>query len=165
MRVPAQSAHCAVVVLVALVGCSTVSAPERPTKHDLVLRNGMIYDGSGEKRYSGDVAIDGDRITYVGPHSVDAGRSEIDVKGLAVAPGFINMLAHPEESFFADGRALSDLVQGVTLEVLGEDCMGPLNPTMKKLTVERQTDIHYEVTWTTLGEYLGTLERKGILPN
>jgi N-acyl-D-amino-acid deacylase len=125
----------------------------------------MIYDGSGEKRYPGDVAIDGDRITYVGPHSADAGRSEIDVKGLAVAPGFINMLAHPEESLFADGRALSDLVQGVTLEVLGEDSMGPLNPTMKKLTVERQTDIHYEVTWTTLGEYLGTLERKGISPN
>jgi N-acyl-D-amino-acid deacylase len=125
----------------------------------------MIYDGSDGKPYPGDVAIDGDRITYVGPHSADAGLSEVDAKGLAVAPGFINMLAHPEESLFADGRALSDLAQGVTLEVLGEDSMGPLNSTMKKLIVERQTDIHYEVTWTTLGEYLETLERRGIAPN
>jgi N-acyl-D-amino-acid deacylase len=125
----------------------------------------MIYDGSGEKPYRGEVAIDGDRITYVGPHAEGSARLEIDVKGLAVAPGFINMLAHPEESFFADGRALSDLAQGVTLEVLGEDSMGPLNATMKKLAVERQSDIHYDVTWTTLGEYLETLERRGIAPN
>jgi len=125
----------------------------------------MIYDGSGEMPYRGDVAIDGDRITYVGPHIADAGLSDIDVEGLAVAPGFINMLAHPEESFFADGRALSDLAQGVTLEVLGEDSMGPLNSTMKKLAVERQSDIHYDVTWTTLGEYLETIERRGIAPN
>ena len=125
----------------------------------------MIYDGSGEMPYRGDIAIDGDRITYVGPHIADAGLSDIDVEKLAVAPGFINMLAHPEESFFADGRALSDLAQGVTLEVLGEDSMGPLNSTMKKLTVERQSDIHYDVTWTTLGEYLETIERRGIAPN
>jgi len=125
----------------------------------------MIYNGSGAKPFLGDVSIDRDRITYVGPRSLGAGRSEIDVKGLAIAPGFINMLAHPEESLFADGRALSDLVQGVTLEVLGEDSMGPLNEQMKMLMVERQTDIHYEVTWTTLGEYLETLERKGIAPN
>jgi N-acyl-D-amino-acid deacylase len=125
----------------------------------------MIYDGSGEMPYRGDVAIDGDRITYVGPHIADAGLSDIDVEGLAVAPGFINMLAHPEESFFADGRALSDLAQGVTLEVLGEDSMGPLNSTMQKLAVERQSDIHYDVTWTTLGEYLETVERRGIAPN
>ncbi len=165
MRFAAPSAHCAAVVFLALMGCSTVNAPERATTHDLILGNGMIYDGSGEKPYPGDVVIDGDRITYVGPHSADAARSVINVKGLAVAPGFVNMLAHPEESLFADGRALSDLAQGVTLEVLGEDSMGPLNSMMKKLIVERQTDIHYEVTWTTLGEYLQTLERRGIAPN
>ncbi len=133
--------------------------------HDLILRNGMIYDGSGEKPYRGDVAIDGDRIKYVGPHIADTGRSEIDLKGWAIAPGFINMLAHPEESFFADGRALSDLTQGVTLEVLGEDSMGPLNSTMKKLAVERLSDIRYDVTWTTLGEYLETIQDRGIAPN
>jgi N-acyl-D-amino-acid deacylase len=165
MRISAQSTYCATVVLLTLVSCSTARAPDRATTHDLILRNGMIYDGSGARPYLGDIAIDGDRIAYVGTHLAGAGRSEIDVKGQAVAPGFINMLAHPEESFFADGRALSDLAQGVTLEVLGEDSMGPLNPTMKRLMVERQSDIHYDVTWTTLGEYLETLERRGIAPN
>jgi N-acyl-D-amino-acid deacylase len=125
----------------------------------------MIYDGSGASPFLGDVVIDGDRITYVGPHSTGVGSSEIAVKGLAIAPGFINMLSHAEESFFADGRALSDLMQGVTLEVLGEDSMGPLNEQTKRLTIERQTDIQYEVTWTTLGEYLQALEHKGIAPN
>ncbi|MFL6601187.1 MAG: amidohydrolase family protein [Steroidobacteraceae bacterium] len=133
--------------------------------HDLVLRNGAIYDGSGQKPFTGDVAIDADRITYVGPRRELHGRTEIDVKGQAVAPGFINMLAHPEESLFADGRALSDLTQGVTLEVMGEFSMGPLNQDMKRLMVERQQDIKYPVTWTTLGEYLDTLEHRGIGPN
>ena len=133
--------------------------------HDLVFHNGMIYDGSGQPAYRGELALDGDRITYVGPDRGLRGRREIDVKGQAVAPGFINMLAHPEESFFADGRALSDLTQGVTLEVMGEFSMGPLNPQMKHLLVERQTDIKYPVTWTTLGEYLETVEHRGIGPN
>src|SRR5262245_23935593 len=75
--------------------------------HELVFRNGTVYDGSGGKPYSGDIAVDGDRIVYVGPHRELHGRTEVDVKGQAIAPGFINMLAHPEESFFADGRALS----------------------------------------------------------
>src|SRR5204863_367801 len=83
-------------------------------------------------------------------------------RGKAVTPGFINMLAHPEESLIADGRALSDLRQGVTLEVLGEDSMGPLTPEMKRHARERQADIHYTVDWTTLGEYLHKLERHGI---
>jgi N-acyl-D-amino-acid deacylase len=143
--------------------------------HDLVFRNGTIYDGSGQKPFVGDVAIDGDHIVYIGPHGDArgsspaggsiAGRTEIDVKGQAIAPGFINMLAHPEESLFADGRALSDLMQGVTLEVMGEDSMGPLNAEMKRLMVQRQLDIKFPVTWTTLGEYLDTLQRRGISPN
>jgi N-acyl-D-amino-acid deacylase len=133
--------------------------------HDLVLRNGAIYDGSGLKPYIGDVAIDGDRIRYVGAHRNLAGRTVIDVKGQAIAPGFINMLAHPEDSLLADGRALSDLKQGVTLEVMGEFSMGPLNRKMQDLMVEREDDIKYPVTWTTLGEYLETLEHRGISPN
>jgi N-acyl-D-amino-acid deacylase len=133
--------------------------------HDLVFHNGTIYDGSGLPAYRGELALDGDRITYVGPDRGLRGRREIDVKGQAIAPGFINMLAHPEESFFADGRALSDLTQGVTLEVMGEFSMGPLNPQMKHLLVERQTDIKYPVTWTSLGEYLETVEHGGIGPN
>src|SRR3954469_6100896 len=103
----------------ALVLPAFAAAPPSAPDHDLVLRNGMIYDGSGAKPYLGVVAIDGDRISYVGPPQPMAGRIELDLHRQAVAPGFINMLAHPEESFLIDGRALSDLTQGVTLEVLG----------------------------------------------
>jgi len=109
--------------------------------HDMLLRGGTIYDGSGSKPYVGDVVIDGERISYVGPANGQKARTELDVHGLAVAPGFINMLAHPEESLLVDGRALSDLIQGVTLEVMGEDSMGPLNPKMKELMIARQGDI------------------------
>jgi N-acyl-D-amino-acid deacylase len=144
---------------------SGMAAAEDTATNDLVLRNGTIYDGSGKAPYLGDVAIKADRITYVGPHRALTGRTEIDVKGQAIAPGFINMLAHPEESLFADGRALSDLQQGVTLEVMGEFSMGPLNQKMKDLTVKREQDIKFPVTWTTLGEYLDVLERRGIGPN
>jgi N-acyl-D-amino-acid deacylase len=144
---------------------SGMAAAEDTAANDLVLRNGTIYDGSGKAPYRGDVAIKADRITYVGPHRALTGRTEIDVKGQAIAPGFINMLAHPEESLFADGRALSDLQQGVTLEVMGEFSMGPLNQKMKDLEVKREQDIKYPVTWTTLGEYLDVLERRGISPN
>ncbi len=133
--------------------------------HDLVLLGGTIYDGSGGKPYVGDVAIDADRISYVGPSKKLLGRTVMDVHGQAVAPGFINMLAHPEQSFLIDGRALSDLAQGVTLEVLGEDSMGPLTPQMKELMVQRQGDIKFPVTWTSLGEYLQVLEQRGISPN
>ena len=144
---------------------SGMAAAEDAASNDLVLRNGTIYDGSGKAPYRGDVAIKADRITYVGPHRALAARTEVDVKGQAIAPGFINMLAHPEESLFADGRALSDLQQGVTLEVMGEFSMGPLNQKMKDLAVKREQDIKFPVTWTALGEYLDVLEHRGISPN
>ena len=141
------------------------AAPEAGQVHDVVLHGGLIYDGSGGKPYLGDVAIDGERIVYVGAKRDLAGRTDLDVHGQAVAPGFINMLAHPEESLLIDGRALSDLTQGVTLEVMGEFSMGPLNQKMKDLMAARQEDIKYPVTWSTLGEYLEVLEHKGIAPN
>jgi N-acyl-D-amino-acid deacylase len=152
-------------ILVSAKVSSAAAAPETGAVHDLVLHGGLIYDGSGGKPFLGEVAIDGDRLAYVGPKRDLRGRVEIDVHGQAIAPGFINMLAHPEESLLADGRALSDLTQGVTLEVMGEFSMGPLNQKMKELEVARQEDIKYPVTWTTLGEYLEGLERKGIAPN
>jgi N-acyl-D-amino-acid deacylase len=139
--------------------------PKDGAVHDLVLHGGWIYDGSGRKPFLGEVAIDGDRLAYVGTKRHLLGRVEIDVHGQAIAPGFINMLAHPEESLLIDGRAFSDLTQGVTLEVMGEFSMGPLNQKMKELMVAREEDIKYPVTWTTLGEYLEGLERKGIAPN
>ena len=138
--------------------------PNSPT-HDIVLRSGMVYDGSGNAPFPGEVAVDGDRIVYVGPARGLIGRREIDVHGQAIAPGFINMLAHPEESLLVDGRALSDLTQGVTLEVMGEFSMGPLSQKMKQQMLEREGDIKYKVTWTTLDEYLSQLERRGIAPN
>jgi N-acyl-D-amino-acid deacylase len=155
----------ATVFFAANLALAAAAAPEAGKVHDVVLHGGSIYDGSGGKPYLGDVAIDGDRIAYVGPQRDLAGRMVIDVHGEAVAPGFINMLAHPEESLLVDGRALSDLTQGVTLEVMGEFSMGPLNQKMKELMVARQDDIKFPVTWTTLGEYLDGLERKGIAPN
>jgi N-acyl-D-amino-acid deacylase len=140
---------------------AAATAPE----HDTIIRNGMIYDGSGMPPYAGDVAIDGDRITYVGKHAPGHGRTEFDAHGKAVAPGFINMLAHPEQSLLVDGRALSDLRQGVTLEVMGEMSMGPLNAAAKEFFKRMQSDVHFDIDWTTLGEYLTKLEHRGIAPN
>ncbi|HEY5103337.1 MAG TPA: D-aminoacylase [Steroidobacteraceae bacterium] len=142
---------------------TATAAPDR--QHDVVIHHGLIVDGSGGAPFAGDLAIDGDRISYVGSSSGMRGRIEIDAKGQAVAPGFINMLAHPEESLLIDGRALSDLVQGVTLEVMGEDSMGPLTEMMQKHMHEREADIHYDVDWTTLGQYLEKLQKRGIAPN
>jgi N-acyl-D-amino-acid deacylase len=154
-----------VAVVLASLAWALPAASQDKSVHDLAFRNGVIYDGSGNAPYAGDIVVDSDRITYVGPHRVFAARADFDVKGQAIAPGFINMLAHPEESFFADGRALSDLTQGVTLEVMGEISMGPLTPKMQRLMAERQGDIKFPVTWTTLGQYLEALERRGVSPN
>jgi N-acyl-D-amino-acid deacylase len=149
----------------ALLTAASPAGAATGKQHDFIIRHGTIYDGSGKPPYVGDVAIDGDRITYVGRHAPGTGRTELDAHRKAVAPGFINMLAHPEVSLLADGRALSDLRQGVTLEVMGEDSMGPLNPKMKADMLQQQGDIHFDVDWTTLGEYLQKLERRGIAPN
>ena len=133
--------------------------------YDVVVRNGLIYDGSGGPPYRGDVAIVGDRIAAVGDVTSD-GRVEIDVKGLAVSSGFTNMLSWANVSLIHDGRSQSDIRQGVTLEVLGENfSMGPLNDAMRAEMVELQGDIKYDVAWTTLGEYLEHLERQGVSCN
>jgi len=139
---------------------------EEPKTYDIILRGGTIYDGSGGKPLVGDVAVNGDRIAAVGALGNARGKTEIDAKGLAVSPGFINMLSWATESLLVDGRAQSDIRQGVTLEVMGEGgSMGPLNDAMKKETVEQQGDIKYDVTWTTLGEYLDQVAARGIAPN
>ena len=142
------------------------AAPQPPEpSYDVVIRGGTVYDGSGGRPFIGDVAVKGDRIAAIGQHLPGRGTSEVDARGKAVSPGFINMLAHPEESLIADGRAVSDLTQGVTLEVMGEISMGPLSPSMKALVAKRQGDIKYPVNWNTLGEYLQMLEKRGIAPN
>src|SRR5438477_1206310 len=136
------------------------------SQHDIVIHNGTIYDGSGAEPFAGDVAVDGDSIAAVGPGASERGRVEIDVSGLAVTPGFINMLSWATESLIADGRSQSDIRQGVTLEVMGEGwSAGPLNDEMKQETLRRQGDIKYEINWTTLGEYLDYLVRRGVSTN
>ena len=159
-----QRATLLLILLAAAVATTPSRAADAP-RYDTVIRSGLVVDGSGALPYKGDVAIKGDRIAYVGPHAPGKGKAEVDARGKAVAPGFVNMLAHPEESLLVDGRALSDLRQGVTLEVMGEISMGPLNAAMKADAVRQQSDVRYDVDWTTLGEYLAKLEHRGITPN
>jgi N-acyl-D-amino-acid deacylase len=133
---------------------------------DLIVRHGTVVDGTGGPPRVADVGVRGDRIVAVGDLSKDEATRTLDATGLAVAPGFVNMLSWAVESLLVDGRSQSDLRQGVTLEVFGEGgSMGPLNDAMKKESIEQQGDIRYPITWTTLGEYLDTLERQGVAPN
>ena len=136
------------------------------TKYDTIIRNGMIYDGNAGEPYKADIAINADTIAFIGDLSNESAKNEIDVKGLAIAPGFINMLSWSNESLIEDGRSQGELRQGVTLEVMGEgESMGPLNAKMKEQMQKGQTDIKFNVEWNTLGEYLKWLEKKGISCN
>lgn len=149
----------ALVVLVAAIGCAE---PD----YDIIVRGGTVYDGGGGPPMAADVGIIADTIAAVGDLSDATGRSEIDASGLAVSPGFINVLSWATTSLIEDGRSLSDIRQGVTLEVFGEGwSMGPLNDTMKAELVEQQGDITYDVTWTTLDEFLESLVERGISTN
>jgi N-acyl-D-amino-acid deacylase len=135
-------------------------------EYDVVIRNGTIHDGLGGAPFAGDVAIAGDAIAAVGSLGRARGGREIDAGGLAVAPGFINMLSWAIESLIEDGRSQSNIRQGVTLEVLGEGrSMGPLNEAMVAEWTARQGHIRYDIEWTTLGEYLEFLVRRGVSPN
>ncbi len=150
-------------VTLALLAC--VPGP-RDADYDVIIRGGSIYDGLGNDPLIADLAISGDRIAVIGDLSDSTGAIDIDAEDLAVAPGFINMLSWATESLIVDGRGLSDIKQGVTLEVMGEGrSMGPLNETMKAEALERQGSLKYDIAWTTLGEYLEHLEAKGISPN
>jgi len=134
--------------------------------YDVIIRGGTIYDGSGGAPVVGDVAVKGDSIVSIGAPIEGSGRTEIDATGLAVAPGFINMLSWATESLIEDGRSQSDIRQGVTLEVMGEGwSMGPLNDDMKRQSVEQMGDIKYDIEWTTLDEYLEYLVARGISTN
>ena len=133
--------------------------------HDVVIRGGTIYDGSGGTPFGADVAIDGDRIAAIGAVR-ERGHTEIEAAGLAVTPGFINMLSWATTSLIADGRSQSDIRQGVTLEVFGEGwSLGPVNDAMRREQTEQQGDIRYDITWTTLAEALDTIAASGISTN
>ena len=149
-----------IVAFVILGACTS------PPEYELILRNGTIVDGIGAPSYVGDLAINDDRITAVGDLSDSRGVIEVDVSGLVVAPGFINMLSWAGEALLEDGRSQGDIRQGVTLEVFGEGVSGgPLTDQMKTLEVTSQGDIRFDVEWTTLGDYLEHLAGKGVSPN
>src|SRR5256714_11150569 len=154
--------------LLAFATLLPVASPLQATaaSYDLVIRNGTMYDGSGAAPFSGAVAISGDTIAAISKLTDARGKTEIDARGLAVAPGFINMLSWANESLIQDGRSQSDIRQGVTLEVMGEgESMGPLSDAMKKEMAEQQGDIKFKIRWTTLGEYLGFLVQHGVSCN
>ena len=143
---------------------SATVAAQAPA-YDLIIRGGTLYDGSGQPPVVGDVAIKDDRIVAVGKVAGTA-KSEVQAKGMAVAPGFINMLSWATESLIVDPKSQSDVRQGVTLEVMGEGwSMGPLSPTMKAQETERQGDLKFPIEWTSLGDYLSYLEKRGVSTN
>jgi N-acyl-D-aspartate/D-glutamate deacylase len=149
----------------AILALACLLAAQSPT-YDAIVRGGTVYDGSGEKPRRADVGIRGDRIAAVGDLSSASAKVVVDASGLAVAPGFVNMLSWSTESMLVDGRSQGELRQGVTTQIFGEGwSMGPLNDEMKKLVVKQEGDIKYDVTWTTLAEYLAQLEQHGISQN
>jgi len=147
-----------------LIGLPAVCLPS--VEFDILLKNATIYDGSGQMPYTGSIGISGDRIEAIGAITGAKGKQELDLNGLAVAPGFINMLSWACRSLIEDGRSQSDIRQGVTLEVMGEGfSMGPLSDAMKAKRLNNQTDIKFDIEWTTLGQYLAYLEKRGVSTN
>ncbi len=156
---PTRPTRLVLFLLLLLAGCR--AAPE----YDVVIRHGTVYDGTGAPGVVQDVAIQGDRVAARGDLGQARGRQEVDASGLAVAPGFIDMLNHSETSLIADGRSQGMIRQGVTLAVFGESSMGPLSDRMKTDMKERQGDIKFDYAWTTLGEYLDFLVKQGVSTN
>lgn len=142
-----------------LCACSTT--PE----YDLVIRDGLIYDGSGSVPFAGDLAIIGDRIVQIGAFE-GSGLKEISANGMAIAPGFINMLSWANESLIEDGRSISDIRQGVTLEIMGEgESMGPINKSVEEYILSSQADIKFDIEWQSLDDYLQFMVNRGVSPN
>lgn len=136
------------------------------SSYDVIIRGGMVYDGSGGAPRKADVGIIGDKVAKVGDLSKAKAETTVDANGLAVAPGFINMLSWSTESFLIDRRSLGELKQGVTTQIMGEGwSMGPLNERMKKQMKDDQGDLKFSIEWTTLAEYLTYLERRGVSQN
>ena len=156
--------------LLALLAASAFLAPpaaaQKPRGFDLVIRNGTVYDGTGRPGRRADVGIRGDRVAAVGNLARERAGVEVDARGMAVAPGFINMLSWSTESLLVDPRSLGEIKQGVTTQIMGEGwSMGPLNGEMKRQMVAEQGDLKFDVEWTTLAEYLRHLERRGVSQN
>ncbi|MBT8471460.1 MAG: D-aminoacylase [Marinicaulis sp.] len=157
----------AILFSILAMACSpSEQAATASDQYDVIIRSGTVYDGTGAAGVAADIAIIGDRIAAIGDLSDATGRNEIDAQGMAVAPGFINMLSWGVEGLIEDGRGMSDLRQGVTLEVFGEGVSwGPWSEKTKAERKARQGDIKYDIEWSTLDEYLKFLEARGVSPN
>jgi N-acyl-D-amino-acid deacylase len=149
-----------------LVGCSVPTHGVHSERFDLIVRHGSVLDGSGGLPQQTDIGVRGDRIAAIGDLASAHARREVDARGRVVAPGFINVLSWAPDALIADGRGMSDILQGVTLEIFGEGwSYGPLTAAMKKEMVEQQGDIRYDIAWTSLGGFLDHLQRNGVSPN
>lgn len=147
------------IICCALVSCNT-------KKYDTIIRNGLVYDGNGGAAFKADIGIKNDTIAFIGDLSKASAKNEVDAKGMAVTPGFINMLSWSPVSLIEDGRSQGEIRQGVTLEVFGEgESMGPLNAKMKKDMQDDQPLFKFNVDWNTLGEYMQSMEKRGISCN
>src|SRR5437762_1263878 len=156
----------AIKILAGMICVLIITGCKEDRSYDVIIRNGTVYDGNGGTPFKSDIGIMDDTIAMIGDLKKAHAKQEIDANGLAVSPGFINMLSWADESLIQDGRSQGDIRQGVTLEVMGEgESMGPLNAKMKEQMLKGQTDIHYNVEWNTLGGYLNWLEKKGISCN
>ena len=156
--------HVLLPIFLVLTACQITSP--KTSEFDLIIRHGTVYDGSGAAPRLADVGVRGERIASIGDLSRAHAAREVDARGMAVAPGFVNMLSWAPDSLYLDGRSLSDIKQGVTLEVFGEgDSLGPLNTEIRAATLAQQGDLAHPLDWTTLGEGLDVLARRGVSPN
>jgi len=145
---------------------STIAVAARAQDFDVIIKGGAVYDGTGGEAQRVDLAIKGDRIAGLGDFKDASAKTIVNASGLAVAPGFINMLSWSTESLIQDGRSQSEIRQGVTTEIMGEgESMGPMNDRVREFMLKQQADIKYDITWKTLTEYLQFLEKRGISCN
>src|SRR6266699_1680444 len=160
------SAIAAMSMLAPSLSAERSSASQNSADFDVIIRGGTVYDGTGAEPKHADVAIRADRIAGVGDFAAAHAKTVIDANGLAVAPGFINMLSWSNESLIQDGRSQSEIRQGVTTEIMGEgESMGPVNDRVREHMLREQSDIKYDIKWNTLAEYLRYLETRGVSCN
>lgn len=153
-------------MLILVLPFAAAAQVPRPADFDVLIKNGTVYDGTGRAPKRVDIAIKGDRIVAIGNLRRARAANVVDAKGLAVAPGFINMLSWSTDSLIADGRSQGEIRQGVTTQIMGEGwSMGPFNERLKQQVVSEQDDIKFEIEWSTLAEYLKYLERRGVSQN
>lgn len=166
LRMVVVAATCVYLSLCTVTPIGSTANCQESEKYDVLIRGGVVYDGSGAPGKIADVAIRGERIAKIGDLRGAVATTVVDAEGHVVCPGFINVLSWATESLLVDGRGMSDVCQGVTLEVFGEGwSMGPLNETMRRQMIAEQGDLKYEVPWTTLSEYLEHLVARGVSPN